>query len=115
MQSEWPPRTAVRARCRLHLKFGIPLRAAQRAPGRNADVSPARSVFIVDTKSVSRSRNVEHRVLAHVESRKRRQAFQRRAAMADAVALRRIGFGLTMVSAVVALFAVTAVMTSGLP
>ena len=35
--------------------------------------------------------------------------------MADAAALRRIGFGLTMVSAVVALFAVTAVMTAGLP
>jgi len=35
--------------------------------------------------------------------------------MADAAALRRIGFGLIMVSAVVALFAVTAVMTAGLP
>jgi hypothetical protein len=36
-------------------------------------------------------------------------------ALADAVALRRIGFGFTMVSAVVALFAVTAVLTAGSP
>jgi hypothetical protein len=35
--------------------------------------------------------------------------------MADAVALRRIGFGFTMVAAIVVLFAVTALLTTGSP
>jgi hypothetical protein len=35
--------------------------------------------------------------------------------MADAAALRRIGFGFTMVTATIALFAITALLAAGVP